>query len=231
MRGLGLGGEGSAMKRVIVSGPLDDLRFHDVRFLDEASRLGALTVLLWPDEMVRRMTGMPPKFPLAERKYVVSSLRFVRQTIEAPEASEPDALPAGVEVDVWAMREAVVTPARRAWCGGHGIHVQTMTDAILAAIPPAPECPVNPVSARKKVVVTGCFDWFHSGHVRFFEEVSELGDLYVVVGHDENIRLLKGEGHPLFPARERRYIAGAVRFVTEALVSTGDGWMDAEPEF
>ena len=30
--------------------------------------------------------------------------------------------------------------------------------------------------------MTGCYDWFHSGHVRFFEEVSELGDLYVVAG-------------------------------------------------
>ena len=49
------------------------------------------------------------------------------------------------------------------------------------------------------MIVTGCYDWFHSGHVRFFEEVSELGDLYVVVGNDANIRLLKGEGHPLFP--------------------------------
>ena len=58
----------------------------------------------------------------------------------------------------------------------------------------------------KKVIVTGCYDWFHSGHVRFFEEVSALGDLYVVVGHDANIRLLKGEGHPLFPEHERRYM-------------------------
>ncbi len=44
-------------------------------------------------------------------------------------------------------------------------------------------------SARKKVVVTGCYDWFHSGHVRFFEEVSGYGDLYVVAGSDENVRL------------------------------------------
>jgi len=80
------------------------------------------------------------------------------------------------------------------------------------------------------VIVTGCYDWFHSGHVRFFEEVSELGDLYVVVGHDANIRLLKGEGHPLFPEAERRYMAQAIRFVKQALISSGDGWLDAEPE-
>jgi len=99
----------------------------------------------------------------------------------------------------------------------------------LAAIPenasPAPQ-----PSSRKKVLVTGCFDWFHSGHVRFFEEVSELGDLYVVVGHDANIRLLKGEGHPMFSQEQRRYMVGSVRYVTQALISSGHGWLDAEPE-
>jgi cytidyltransferase-like protein len=81
------------------------------------------------------------------------------------------------------------------------------------------------------VVVTGCYDWFHSGHVRFFEEVSTYGDLYVIVGHDANIRLLKGEGHPLLPQDERRYLAGSIRYVTQALISSGDGWLDAAPEF
>ena len=33
-------------------------------------------------------------------------------------------------------------------------------------------------------------EWLHSGHVRFFEEASSLGDLYEVVGHDANIKLL-----------------------------------------
>ena len=84
--------------------------------------------------------------------------------------------------------------------------------------------------SRKKVVVTGCYDWFHSGHVRFFEEVSELGDLYVVAGNDANVRILKGEGHPLLPQAERRYMVQSVRYVKQALISTGQGWMDAEPE-
>ena len=66
--------------------------------------------------------------------------------------------------------------------------------------------------------------------MRFFEETSALGDLYVVVGHDKNVRLLKGEGHPMFPEDERRYMAGSIRFVKQALISSGSGWMDAEPE-
>ncbi|HXC99159.1 MAG TPA: adenylyltransferase/cytidyltransferase family protein, partial [Verrucomicrobiae bacterium] len=90
--------------------------------------------------------------------------------------------------------------------------------------------PVEAQAGRKKVVVTGCFDWFHSGHVRFCEEVSGHGDLYVIVGSDVNVRLLKGGGHPLFPEEQRRYVAGSIRFVKQALVSTGSGWLDADPE-
>jgi glycerol-3-phosphate cytidylyltransferase-like family protein len=66
--------------------------------------------------------------------------------------------------------------------------------------------------------------------VRFFEEAGTLGDLYVVVGHDANIRLLKGEGHPLVPEAERRYIVGSIKYVKQALISSGDGWLDADPE-
>jgi cytidyltransferase-like protein len=91
--------------------------------------------------------------------------------------------------------------------------------------PPAP-----PVTGRKKVIVTGCYDYLHTGHVRFFEEVSEYGDVYAVVGHDANIELLKGKGHPQFPQEERRFLVGSLKFVKQALISTGNGWMDAEPE-
>jgi cytidyltransferase-like protein len=93
--------------------------------------------------------------------------------------------------------------------------------------PPSPDAPA---SSRKKVVVTGSYDWLHSGHVRFFEEASAYGDLYVVVGHDANIRLLKGEGHPLLPQEQRRYMVQAIRVVKQALISTGEGWLDADPE-
>lgn len=85
-------------------------------------------------------------------------------------------------------------------------------------------------SGKRRVVVTGCYDWLHSGHVRFFEEVSSYGELYVIVGHDVNIRLLKGEGHPLLPQEERRYMVGSIKFVKDALISSGDGWLDADPE-
>jgi len=102
--------------------------------------------------------------------------------------------------------------------------------ASLETFPDAPACPDDPASEKKKVVVTGCFDWLHSGHVRFFEEASALGDLYVVVGHDANVAQLKSRA-PMFDQNVRRYMVSAIRFVKLAIVSSGDGWLDAEPEF
>ena len=60
--------------------------------------------------------------------------------------------------------------------------------------------------------------------------MAALGDLFVAVGNDENIRLLKGGRHPLLTAAERRFTVGSIRHVRQALISTGMGWMDAEPE-
>ena len=34
----------------------------------------------------------------------------------------------------------------------------------------------------------------------------------------------------MFSQDERRYMAGSVRYVKQALISSGHGWLDAEPE-
>ena len=34
----------------------------------------------------------------------------------------------------------------------------------------------------------------------------------------------------MFPEDERKYMAGSIRFVKQALISSGNGWLDAEPE-
>jgi cytidyltransferase-like protein len=182
------------MKEVIVSGAFDDMRFGDFRYLEEASKLGRLRVLLWSDDLLPER-----KFPQAEREYLLRANRFV----------------ADVEiVDRVADLPRIEIP-----------------EEVLSQIHPAPPTPTNPLAKNgKKVIATGCYDWFHSGHVRFFEECSELGDLYVTVGNDETVTMLKGKGHPLFPATQRRAIVASVRFVTQAIISTGMGWLDAEPE-
>ena len=215
------------MKSVIVSAGFDNLTSRDMRFLEEAAKLGELHVLLWSDEAIRKITGTDPKFPLAEREYFVQAVRYIAGHHISGASVEPDELPEVEAPDIWCVDEKSASAGKKAYCEAHGIEYRVITAQETAGYPaPAP----LPPTGKKKVVVTGCYDWFHTGHVRFFEEVSELGDLFVVVGHDENIRLLKGDGHPMFKEDERRYIAGSLRYVTQALVSTGTGWMDAEPE-
>ena len=223
--------------KVVVSGSFDDLGSRRVRFLHEASKLGDVHLLLWPDEAVRVLEGREQKFPQEERFYFWEAVRYVKKVILVAGQIEPDALPQvdGLQPDLWVVNEAQDTPGKRAFCERSGIACRVISDKDLVGFPvdTYPEtCQVfrNLTGLRKKVIVTGCYDWLHSGHVRFFEETSALGDLYVVVGHDENVRLLKGEGHPMFGQEERRYMVQAIRHVTQALISTGHGWMDAAPE-
>ncbi len=220
------------MNGVVVTGSFDDLKARQVRFLEEASNLGNVHVLLWADEAVRALTGQPPKFPVEERSYMLQAIRYVNAVTAVATPIEPDALPAvaGLRPPSWAVDEANDSPQKQAYCAAHGLAYRVVTDRDVQGFPVTPLTNSVASAPRKKVVVTGCYDWFHSGHVRFFEEVSELGDLYVIAGSDENVRLLKGEGHPLFPQDERRYFVQSIRYVKQALISTGQGWMDAEPE-
>jgi cytidyltransferase-like protein len=216
--------------QVVVSGSFDDLCTPHVRFLQEASRLGPVHLLLWSDELVRSLNRKEPKFPQEERLYFLGAVRYVQQATLVETLPSAAVLPEfqGSKPDVWAVTEAEDSQAKRAACAQAGIAYRVIRDTELAGFPRGGG--VETASTRKKVMVTGCYDWLHSGHVRFFEETSALGDLYVVVGHDENVRLLKGEHHPMFGQDERRYMVQAIRHVTQALVSTGKGWMDAAPE-
>jgi cytidyltransferase-like protein len=219
-------------RQVVITGAFDDLHPQQVRFLEEAAKLGDLTVLLWSDELVARFTDRPPKFPQKERRYCLDAIRFVKAIQPVSQQASIDALPevAGLKPDAWLVRQAEHSAAREASCKSRGLEYRVITDEQLAGfLEPSPG-PVERASGRKRVVVTGCFDWFHSGHVRFCEEVSGYGDLYVIVGSDANVRLLKGEGHPLFSQEQRCYVANSIRSVKQALVSTGSGWLDADPE-
>jgi cytidyltransferase-like protein len=214
--------------QVIVSGAFDDIRSRDLRFLEEAAKMGELTVLLWADGAIQRLTGRAPKFPLAERQYFLNAVRHVSRVSPLAEDAPLEALPPGLPVDIWADVEAATSAAREQFARERKITYRVFPAGELTGFPELP--PSASAPGRKKIVVTGCYDWFHSGHVRFCEEVSAYGDLYVIVGHDANIRLLKGEGHPLIPEAERRYVVSSIRFVKQALVSSGTGWLDADPE-
>ena len=217
-----------SVKQVVVSGGFDDIRSRDLRFFEEAAKLGELTVLLWPDETILKLTGRMPKFPLAERLYLLNAVRYFGTVAPADATIKMDELPADWRADVWADHEPTANAARAEFCNRRHISYRVFEGEELKGFPDPP--PIPSIPGRKKVVVTGCYDWFHSGHARFCEEVSEYGDLHVIVGHDANIRVLKGAGHPLRPQEERRYVVGAIKYVKQALISSGVGWLDADPE-
>jgi cytidyltransferase-like protein len=216
---------------ILVSGIFDNLLSPVVRFLDAAARLGSVRAYLWSDELARRLTGQTPRFPLAERFYFLSSIRYVAHVVTLDDLPGPHALPPEVAGGVWAVEAGQDHPDKAAFCRRAGLGLEVFPPERLPVFPPSPmPDPAPSASGRKKVLVTGCYDWLHSGHVRFFEEASEYGDLYVVAGNDANVRHLKGQGHPMQTQEERRYMIGAVRFVHQALVSSGWGWLDAIPE-
>jgi len=221
-------GAGSSRAPVIVESSLDNLRSQDVRFLEEAARYGPLHVRVPSDGLVEEVTDSRPLFPAAERLFLASSIRWVESAaiVEEPVTASLGELAAAHATLV--AREEDEDHSIRVAADAAGVPYRLVTGADLAGFPVADPEPPPPDMPR--VVVTGCYDWLHSGHIRFFMDAAALGALYVVVGSDENVEFLKGPGHPLQHEQERRYMAGAIRSVHRCLVSSGAGWMDAEPE-
>jgi cytidyltransferase-like protein len=85
------------------------------------------------------------------------------------------------------------------------------------------------VLLAKKVFVTGCYDLLHSGHVEFFREASQYGDLYVAIGSDKTIFDLKGR-MTVNSEQERLFMVKAVSSVHDAFISQGSGILDFEAE-
>ncbi len=80
----------------------------------------------------------------------------------------------------------------------------------------------------KKVFVSGCYDLLHSGHVEFFRQAAEYGDLYVGIGSDETILHYKNH-KTLYNESERLFMVKAIRYVKDAYINTGSGIMDFIP--
>jgi cytidyltransferase-like protein len=81
----------------------------------------------------------------------------------------------------------------------------------------------------KKVFVSGCYDMLHSGHVAFFEEASQYGDLYVGIGSDKTINELKAR-KTINTDVERLYMVKALKVVKDAWINTGSDILDFEED-
>ncbi len=220
------------MHNVVVSGSFDAMCSRHIRLLEEAAKLGSLHVHLWSDGVVRRRMGREPKYTEEERAYLLQAVRYVDRVSLLDESWDTESIPIADEDRplAWVVMEEDDSARKRSFSVAKAIAYHVLPQRELARLPRAPRKVAENDSVRNKVVVTGCFDWLHSGHVRFFEETSGLGELYVVLGSDANVQLLKGDGHPQFSEDERWYMVQSLRYVRQAMISTGQGWMDAEPE-
>jgi len=84
--------------------------------------------------------------------------------------------------------------------------------------------------ADKKVLVSGCFDLLHCGHICFLEIAANYGDLYVSIGSDSTIANLKNR-RPIYSEQERLCIIKSIRHVKHAFIASGNGQLDFIQEF
>ena len=80
----------------------------------------------------------------------------------------------------------------------------------------------------RKVFVSGCYDLLHSGHVEFFRQAAEYGDLYVGIGSDATIQGYKHH-KPVYCEQERLFMVKSIRYVKDAFINAGSGIMDFVP--
>ena len=71
---------------------------------------------------------------------------------------------------------------------------------------------------QKVVLVGGCFDILHYGHICFLKESKKLGDhLVVFLESDENTRKLKGPKRPIHSQEQRSEILKSLSFIDEVI--------------
>jgi len=74
----------------------------------------------------------------------------------------------------------------------------------------------------KKVLVSGCFDLVHSGHVEFFRQAARYGDLYVSIGSDKTYREYKHKD-PIYNEEERKFIIENLLCVKKVVIARPRG--------
>ena len=71
---------------------------------------------------------------------------------------------------------------------------------------------------KKIVLVGGCFDLLHFGHISFLEQAKSLGDyLVVALESDENVRRMKGDTRPIHTQAQRKEMLEALSCVDEVI--------------
>ncbi|MBI5449308.1 adenylyltransferase/cytidyltransferase family protein [Candidatus Gottesmanbacteria bacterium] len=70
----------------------------------------------------------------------------------------------------------------------------------------------------KKILVGGCFDILHFGHITFLKQAKKLGDyLIVALESDENVKRVKGDARPIHTQEQRKAILKALNCIDEVI--------------
>jgi rfaE bifunctional protein nucleotidyltransferase chain/domain len=79
---------------------------------------------------------------------------------------------------------------------------------------------------KKIVLVGGCFDLLHYGHISFLKQAKALGDyLIVALESDENVKHMKGEARPIHTQAQRKEMLESLSCIDEVITlppMTGD---------
>lgn len=86
-------------------------------------------------------------------------------------------------------------------------------------------------TGRSIVLVGGCFDILHFGHIKFLEKAKKEGDVLIVaLESDENIKRLKGKGRPIHFQKKRAEMLAALEFVDFVIclpfMKSGNDYLD-----
>lgn len=74
-------------------------------------------------------------------------------------------------------------------------------------------------NSKRIVLVGGCFDILHYGHIYFLKKAKALGDyLIVALESDQNITRMKGKKRPIHGQKERKEMLESLSFVDQVII-------------
>ena len=74
---------------------------------------------------------------------------------------------------------------------------------------------------KKKVVVTGTFDLLHPGHSFLINKAAKLGEVYVIIARDANVKKFKGT-YPTITEDQRLEMVQSLKNVKKAVMGMQD---------
>lgn len=74
-------------------------------------------------------------------------------------------------------------------------------------------------SCGKIVLVGGCFDILHIGHIKFLKEANKYAKIvFVMLESDETVAKLKGKNRPYFSQKDRAEVLSSIEYVNYVLL-------------